>query len=119
MVQLLERHLPNNQWCDLRRGGEQPWLLFSRVLGDMSHNPLYSVGTWDPELECYTPQVDVPAFNLTLWQLRAALKQLRQLGYSAHRYRDADGGHEDNDTSVLVERTDGMAEADILKRWER
>jgi hypothetical protein len=35
-----------------------------------------------------------------------ALKELREFGYSAHRYRCENGGHEDNDPMVLVERDD-------------
>lgn len=83
--------------------------------------PLYSVSTWDTDEQAYTPQVGVtvPAFNITLWQLRHALKELRQMGYTAHRYRDPDGEHDDNDWSVLVERTDGRPEAEIRKGWER
>jgi len=81
--------------------------------------PLYSVGTWDPELEAYTPQVGVPSFNLTLWQLRDSLRMLREMGYTAHRTRCPDGTHEDNDWSVLVERTDGKPESEIMKEWER
>lgn len=81
--------------------------------------PRYSVGTWDTELEAFTPQAGVPAFNLTIHQLRQSLRDLRQCGYSAHRFRDPDGEHDDNDTSVLVERTDGMNEAEILENWKR
>lgn len=70
---------------------------------------LYSVGTWDAELEAYTPQVglSVPCINVPLNVLRQILRELRAMGYSCHRFRDADGSHDDNDTSVLVERTDG------------
>lgn len=71
--------------------------------------PLYSVGTWDTDLQAYTPQLGltVPSQNVPLWTLKEVLRQLRRMGYSAHRYRDADGGHDDNDWCVLVERTDG------------
>jgi hypothetical protein len=80
----------------------------------------YSVGTWDTDAQAYTPQDGVPAFNLTLSQLLGSLRMLRRrCGYSAHRRRDEDGGHEDNDWSVLVERTDGEPEAEILKAWRR
>lgn len=86
----------------------------------MSKEARYSVGTWDSEQEGYTPQIGVShSFNLTIWQLRSALRELRGLGYSAHRFRDADGSHEDNDWAVLVERTDGKSEAEILGQWRR
>lgn len=71
--------------------------------------PLYSVGTWDGDEQAYTPQVGltVQSQNVPLWGLCEVLRQLRRMGYTCHRYRDADGSHDDNDTSVLVERTDG------------
>jgi hypothetical protein len=83
--------------------------------------PLYSIGTWDMDLQAYTPQNGVPAFNLTRGQLRESIKMLRSLKYkyTVHRFRDADGSHEDNDWSVLIERTDGKSEEQILKDWER
>jgi len=79
--------------------------------------PLYSVGTWDPHKQAYTPQrgLSVPSFNITQAQLRVALKELRGMGYAAHRRRDADGSHDDNDFFVLVERTDGMCWKEIRK----
>lgn len=78
--------------------------------------PLYSCGTWGTDLQAYTPQAGAgPAINVTLWQLRAALKQLRRMGYECWR-RKHDGS---SDPSVLVERTDGKPEAEILKGWER
>lgn len=82
---------------------------------------LYSVGTWDTDKQAYTPQpgLTVPSFNITLGQLRQALKQLRRLGYSAHRRRDADGSHDDNDWAVLVERTDGRHWKEIRRSWNR
>jgi len=69
----------------------------------------------------------VPAFNLTLWQLRASLRMLRKCGYTAHRTREilvlADGSeevrHDNNDSWVLVERTDGISESEILEDWKR
>lgn len=68
----------------------------------------YSVRTWDGELEAYTPQVGMESRweGLTLWQLKAALKELQGMGYTCHRKRGADAGYWDNDTSVLVERSD-------------
>lgn len=82
---------------------------------------LYSIGTWDTDKQAYTPQrgLAVPSFNITKGQLRAALKQLRKMGYSAHRTRDADGRHDDNDWAVLVERTDGRYWKDIRRSWNR
>lgn len=83
--------------------------------------PLYSVGTWDTDRQAYTPQrrLSVPSFNMTLGQLRTALRELRAMGYSCHRYRDEDGDHWDTDTSVLVERTDGKPWREIRRDWNR
>lgn len=84
--------------------------------------PRYSIGTYDWETANYTPQIGlcVPSFNITIWQLRQALKHLRRMGYTAHRKREPGGTHGDNnDTSVLVERTDGKSEAEILEDWKR
>lgn len=71
--------------------------------------PLYSVGTWDTDLQAYTPQegLSCESQNVPLWGLREVLRQLRTMGYSAHRYRDPSGDHSSNDYAVLVERTDG------------
>ncbi len=82
----------------------------------------YSVGTWDPELNCFTPQKGMRCINLTGRQLRRALRELRNGGYSAHRtrQRSALGGWDhDSDPYVLVERTDGMTRSDIIERWKR
>lgn len=83
--------------------------------------PLYSVGTWDTEAQAYTPQtgLSVPSLNIDIRQLRRAMKELRGGGYTCHRLRDPDGNHDDNDWSVLIERTDGMPEAEILEDWKR
>lgn len=81
--------------------------------------PLYSIGTWDTDLSAFTPQTGVPAFNLTLPQLRQSMRTLRAIGYTCHRLRDANGDHDNNDSSVLIERTDGQAEAEILEGWKR
>lgn len=83
--------------------------------------PLYSVGTWDTDKQAYTPQrgLSVPSFNITWRQLLVAMRELREIGYSCHRYRDADGTHEDNDWSVLIERTDGRCWKDIRRSWKR
>jgi len=82
--------------------------------------PLYSVGTWDGENQSYTPdRLSVPAFNITLAQLRQSLRELRQRGYSAHRRRCPDGARDDNDPAVLVERTDGKNWKEIRRGWRR
>lgn len=75
----------------------------------IGQQPLYSVGTWDTDEQAYTPQagLTVPSQNVPWLTLLQVLRELRRMGYTAHRYRDADGGHEDNDWAVLVERTDG------------
>ena len=89
-------------------------------MSDSAPTPLYSVGTWDSEAEGYTPQIGIDkSFNLTKWELRRALSELRCMDYSAHRFRDPDGGHDDNDWTVLVERTDGKSEYEILEQWRR
>lgn len=82
--------------------------------------PLYSIGTWDTELQAYTPQIGVPkSFNLTLAELRQAVRLLRRrLGYSCHRQR-FEGEYDNNDWTVLIERTDGASEAEIIEGWKR
>ena len=67
---------------------------------------VYSIRTWDMEAQEYTPQNGVPCDGLTLWQLRASMRLLRSIGYSCHRLRDPDGGHDDNDAWVKIERSD-------------
>lgn len=82
--------------------------------------PLYSVGTWDTDEQAYTPQVGMKSsFNLTLPQLRHRMRALRCMGYSVHRRGNARDGHDDNDWCVLIERTDGMPEVEILEAWKR
>lgn len=68
----------------------------------------YSIRTWDGDLQAYTPQagLSLPWNGLSLWQLRQAMRELRAMGYSCHRFRDPDGDHDDNDHSVLIERDD-------------
>ena len=82
---------------------------------------LYSVGTWDVRKQSYTPQAGLsgPAFNMTFRQLVVAVRELRRLGYSAHRIRDTSGGYENNDWSVLIERTDGKHWKEIRRNWRR
>ncbi len=69
----------------------------------------YSVGTWDAASQAYTPQVGltVPSQNVPWITLLRVCRELRNMGYSVHRFRDADGGHDDSDASVIIERTDG------------
>jgi hypothetical protein len=43
----------------------------------------YYVETWDYNLEQFTPQIGVPHGPYTLWRLRDAIRQLRDLGYMA------------------------------------
>lgn len=87
--------------------------------------PLYSIGTWDPELEAFTPQNGVPAFNLTRKQLVASIRMLQDCGYTCHRFRERDENGDlddwayDSDTFVMIQRTDGMSEEAILKEWKR
>ena len=82
---------------------------------------LYSVGTWDTDAQAYTPQLglSLPSFNINRGQLRQAMKELRKMGYSVHRYRDSEGNHDENDWCVLIERTDGKSPAEILNNWKR
>lgn len=54
----------------------------------------YEVLTWDPETGRFTPQKGVRKGPYTLFGLRKALRQLREMGYAARR----------PDPSVLVER---------------
>lgn len=94
------------------------------VAGDsqVSHEQArYSIGTWDTNRQAFTPQrgLSVPSFNATRWQLRQAMKELRQMGYSVHRFRGTKGDHEDNDPFVLIERTDGKHWKQIRKGWQR
>lgn len=82
---------------------------------------LYSVGTWSIDKQAFTPQqnIGMRSYNIPLWQLKRALKQLRRMGYTAHRLRDSNGEHDDNDLMVLVERTDGQDVRSIRRRWRR
>jgi hypothetical protein len=81
----------------------------------------YSIGTWDTDAQAYTPQegLTVHCVNVPWRTLLQVMRELRLLGYSAHRTRDSDGEHGDNDWSVLVERTNGMTEAEVLAGWKR
>jgi len=78
----------------------------------MKSPALYSIGTWDSESQEYTTQygLSVPSVNVPWLTLLEVLRQLRGMGYTCHRRRVWCCGawnHSDNDTSVLVERTDG------------
>jgi len=75
----------------------------------------YTVLTWDCVVQCYTPQegMETPCIDVPLQTLRAALKELRTMGYGCHRRRSPDGSHPDNDHAVLVERTDCDAELEL------
>ena len=76
--------------------------------GIVSGEFTYSIRTWDMDLQAFTPQegLSLPWEGLTLWQLKAALKELKDCGYQCHRRRDATGCYDNNDVSVLVERSD-------------
>ena len=91
----------------------------ARIDKNMSE-PLYSIGTWDPDAEAYTPHVGVPAFNLTRRQLVESIRLLQSTGmYTCHRYGNGTQDMRDSDTSVLIERTDGKPAEQILVDWER
>ncbi len=70
--------------------------------------PLYSIGTWDMDSQAYTPQegLTVPCLNVPLATMRQVVRELRGMGYTCHRVR-CDGEYWNNDTAVLIERTDG------------
>lgn len=83
------------------------------------NQPLYSIGTWDIDAQAYTPQAGVNCLNITRADLRRRIGSLRCMGYSCHRRGNVRDGHDDNDTSVLIERTDGMPDSEILESWKR
>ena len=86
----------------------------------MTEAAFYSIGTYDWELGAYTPQIGVDRWHrLTKWELRVAIRQLRSMGYTCHRRRDIDGSYDDNDTNVIVDRTDDMTVEEVIKSWER
>ena len=70
---------------------------------------LYSVCTWDTDEQAFTQQagLTVPSQNVPWRTLLHVVRELRRMGYTAHYRRDANGGHDDNDPMVMVERTDG------------
>ena len=81
----------------------------------------YSIGTWCGDRQAYSPQKGLggPSINITLAQLRDRVRELRRNGYSCHRVRDAEGNYDNNDWTVLIERTDGMTIAEVRKSWIR
>ncbi len=83
--------------------------------------PLYSIGTYDGEAQAFTPQVGLSRYPVNCpWRdLLQICRELCRMGYSCHYRRDPDGGHSDNDPSVLIVRTDGMVPEEIFKSWER
>lgn len=86
-------------------------------------DPLYSIGTWDNDEQAFRPHPNAPKLNQTRAELVKSMRTLQEYGYPCHRYgnkrHEEDGGLRDSDPSVLIERTDGKPEADILKSWER
>lgn len=84
------------------------------------NQPLYSVGTYDWNEHAYTPQEGAPnSMNIPFRDLRPILHALRDMGYSAHRRGNIRDRSDDNDSNVLIERTDGKPESEILKGWKR
>lgn len=70
--------------------------------------PSYRVRTWDQNaghFGQFTVQkgLSVPSDGMTLRQLRVALRELRNMGYTCERVRSQDGSYS-SDPSVLVER---------------
>lgn len=83
------------------------------------NEPLYSVGTWDSEAQGFTPQEQFTrCLNVPLWSVRRILRDLRRMGYGAYRFRCSNGQYE-SDPMIMVERTDGMTETEILEMWTR
>jgi len=71
----------------------------------MPKNSHYRITTWDYDAQDYTKQIGMtnPSQNVDLSGLRKAVQELRAMGYSCHRYRDAYGDYE-SDSAVFVER---------------
>ena len=81
---------------------------------------LYSIGTWSIDDQAYTPQSGLKnCINITMAELRKRIKALRCMGYTAHRRGNIRDGHDDSDVYVLIERTDGKPESEILEDWKR
>jgi hypothetical protein len=82
-----------------------------------SQQTLYSVGTFDPELNAFTPQCGIEkSINLTRGELREVLKLLRNKYCYAANY--SSNNPTNSDPYVFVERTDGESENSILERWK-
>lgn len=82
--------------------------------------PLYSIGVWDMDDEAYIPALSSKeSLNIDRRELRRQMKHLRACQYTVHRKRGFSGDHDDNDTSVYIERTDGKPAAEILEGWKR
>jgi hypothetical protein len=81
--------------------------------------PVYSIGTWDTVKQAFTPHMDAPAFNLTRAELVRSIRLIRADGYTVHRRGNMNDGHYDNDTGVMIQRTDGMSVDEILETWQR
>lgn len=69
----------------------------------MAVQAIYRITTWDSENRRWSPQVGLrePWDNLTLFELRTAMRGLQQMGYECRN----------GDPSVMVERI-GFAEVD-------
>jgi hypothetical protein len=81
----------------------------------------YCIGTWDTDSQAFLPHpLHLRSwYGLTLWQLRTRMRELQEFGYTCHRFRDQDGGHYDNDTSVLIEATAGRTKSQVIIQWKR
>ena len=81
----------------------------------------YCIGTWDTDAQAFLPHpLHLHSwYGLSLWQLRQRMRDLQECGYSCHRFRDPEGTHYDNDTSVLIEATNGRTKAKVIKDWKR
>lgn len=77
--------------------------------------PLYYVFTWEMEIEKFTPQIGVPCGPHSLQRLKEAMKKLRTMGYSCHRFRDADGSHDDNVRDDELYKYDVSFESSIVE----
>ena len=58
----------------------------------------YRVLTWDMDAGAYTPLGMMKSTGLTLWEVRRALRELRDLGYAADR----------NDPAIFIEREENI-----------
>lgn len=81
--------------------------------------PRYSIGTWDSDLQRYTPQIGVPSIGLTRKQLVESMRMLQGMGYSCHRTGNMSQVVRDSDPSVLIERSDDLSSTERMTNWER